>query len=145
MSGKASGIFAAPHTMRSVCAALLGAMMCLVLLNSANSMTSGELFRSCTEIVNEGRTTASGEVDIPPSGLPCWYYISAIQNMSVLENLDSVRLLGICSPPDVTLMDFVRIFVQKSQKKKMQIQNAAALAVTVLSQRFPCASNAPSK
>ncbi len=144
MSGKASGIFAAPHTMRSVCAALLGAMMCLVLPNSASPMTSSELFRSCAEIVNKA-TTASGEVDIPPSGLPCWYYISAIQNMSVLENLDGVRLLGICSPPDTTLMDYVRIFVQKSQKKKMQIQNAAALAVTVLSQRFPCASNAPSK
>jgi hypothetical protein len=65
--------------------------------------------------------------------------------MSVLENLDGVRLLGICSPPGTTLMDYVEIVVQKAQRKKMQIENAAAFAVTVLSQRFPCASNAPSK
>ena len=103
-------------------------------------MTSGELLRSCTEIVNKGR-----EVDIPPSGLPCWYYMSAIQNMSVLENLDGVRSLGICSPPDTTLMDYARIFVQKVPKRQMKIENAAALAIMVLSQRFPCASNTPSK
>ena len=131
--------------MRSVWAVLLGAVVCLVLPNSATSMTSGELLRSCAEVVNKGRAKANGEVDIPPSGLPCWYYISAVQNMSVLENLDGVRLLGICAPPDTTLMDYVEIVVQKAQRKKMQIENAAALAVTVLSQRFPCASNAPSK
>jgi len=93
----------------------------------------------------KGRAKASGEVDFPPTGVPCWYYMSAIQNMSVLENLDGVRLLGICSPPDTTLMDYVRIFAQKAQKRKMQSENAAALAILVLSQKFPCASNAPSK
>jgi Rap1a immunity proteins len=131
--------------MRGVWATLMGAVVCLVLPNSATSMTSGELLRSCAEVVNNGRAKANGEVDILPSGLPCWYYISALQNMSVLENLDGVRLLGICSPPDTTLMDYVQILVQKARRKKMQIENAAALAVTVLSQRFPCASNAPSK
>jgi Rap1a immunity proteins len=134
-----------PLIMRGVRATLMGAVVCLVLPNSATSMTSGELLRSCAEVVNNGRAKANGEVDIPPSALPCWYYISAVQNMSVLENLDGVRLLGICSPPDTTLMDYVQILVQKARRKKMQIENAAALAVTVLSQRFPCASNAPSK
>jgi len=145
VSQLASRFFAAPPTMRSLCTTLLGAIVCLLLPNSASSMTSGELLRSCTEIVNKGRAKANDEVDIPPSGLPCWYYMSAIQNMSVLENLDGVRLIAICSPPDTTLMDYVRILVQKASKRQMKIENAAALAIMVLSQRFPCPSNAPSK
>ena len=64
------------------------------------------------------RPTDGGEVDIPSNGLICWYYMSAIQNMSVLEDVHGVRLLGICAPPDTHLMDFVRIFVQKAQKEK---------------------------
>ena len=131
--------------MKSLQIALLAAVACLVSPNSAGAATSSELLRSCMEIVKKGRAKASGEVDFPPTGVPCWYYMSAIQNMSVLENLDGVRLLGICSPPDTTLMDYVRIFAQKAQRRKMQSENAAALAILVLGQRFPCASNAPSK
>jgi hypothetical protein len=70
--------------------------------------------------------------------------MSAIQNMSVLENLDGVHLLGICALPDTTLTDYVQILVQKAPRK-MRIENAAALAVMVLSQKFPCSSTAPSK
>ena len=91
------------------------------------------------------RPTDGGEVDIPSNGLICWYYMSAIQNMSVLEDVHGVRLLGICAPPDTRLMDFVRIFVQKAQKRKMQNENAAAFAVVALSQSFPCDTNGPSK
>ena len=68
-----------------------------------------------------------------------------LENMSVLEDVHGVRLLGICAPPDAHLMDFVRIFVQKAQKRKMQNKNAAALAVVALSQSFPCDTNGPSK
>jgi hypothetical protein len=125
--------------MKSLQIALLAAVACLVSPNSAGAATCSELLRSCMEIV-EKRTSQSGEVDFPPTGAPCWYYMSAIQNMSVLENLDGVRLLGICSPPDTTLMDYVRIFAQKAQKRKMQSENAAALTILVLGQRFPCAS-----
>jgi hypothetical protein len=71
--------------------------------------------------------------------------MSAIQNMSVLEDVRGVRLLGICAPPDTNLMDFVRIFVQRAKKRKVQNNNAAALAVVVLSQSFPCDTSGPSK
>jgi len=102
--------------MRSVCTSLLVAAVCLV-SNPASSVTSGELLRSCAEIVKKGHFRANAELDIPPTGLLCWYYMSAIQNMSVLENLDGVRLLGICSLPDTTLMDYVQILVQKAPRK----------------------------
>jgi len=129
--------------MRSLLAALLGAIACLAATNSASAMTSGELMRGCREIVNRVRPKTGGEVDIPLTGLSCWYYLSAIQNMSVLETQHGVRLLGICAPPDTTLMDYARIFVAGARKTKNQSENAAAFAVVVLSQSFPCDGEAP--
>ena len=130
--------------MKLVRAVLLG-VVCMVTPDTSGATSSAELLRSCVEIVNMARPTEGGEVNIPSNGLICWYYMSAIQNMSVLEDVHGVRLLGICAPPDTHLMDFVRIFVQKAQKRKMQNQNAAALAVVALSQSFPCDTNGPSK
>ena len=49
------------------------------------------------------------------------------------------------APPDTHLIDFVRVFVQKAQKRKMHNKNAAALAVVALSQSVPCDTNGPSK
>jgi Rap1a immunity proteins len=119
---------------------LLGALACLVALNTASSTTSDELLRSCLEIVSGVGPKAGGEVDIPQSGLSCWYYMSAIQNMSVLETPHGVRLLGICAPPETTLMDYVRVFVARARKRRTQSDNAAAVAVVVLSEIFPCSA-----
>ena len=106
--------------------------------DTASSTTSGELLRSRQEIVSRVRSQRGGEVDIPQSGLTCWYYMSAIQNMSVLETPRGVRLLGICAPPETTLMDYVRVFVARGSKRGRQSDNAAALAVVILSESFPC-------
>ena len=117
----------------------------MVTPDTSGATTSAELLLSCGEIVNMARPTEGGEVNIPSNGLICWYYMSAIQNMSVLEDVHGVRLLGICAPPDTNLMDFARIFVQRAKKRKVQNNNAAALAVVVLSQSFPCDTSGPSK
>ncbi len=123
---------------------LLGAVACLVVPNTASSTTSSELLRSCVEIVSRVGPKTGGEVDIPQTGLSCWYYMSAIQNMSVLETSRGVRLLGICAPPHTTLMDYVRVFVKQARKRKMHSENAAALAVAILSESFPCNAKARS-
>jgi hypothetical protein len=117
---------------------LLGAVACLVAPNMASSTTSGELLQSCMEITSGLGPNTGAEVDIPPTGLACWYYMSAIQNMSVLETPRGVRLLGICAPPETTLLDYVRVFVAQARKRKAQHDNAAALAVVILSEAFPC-------
>jgi Rap1a immunity proteins len=130
--------------MKVVRAVLLG-VMCVVTPDTSGAMSPAELLRSCAEIVNMAPPREGGEVNIPSNGSICWYYMSAIQNMSVLEDVHGVRLLGICAPPDTHLMDFVRIFVQKAQKRMKQYKNAAAIAVVVLSQSFPCDTNGPSK
>jgi hypothetical protein len=35
-------------------------------------------------------------------------------------------------------MDYVRVFVVKARKRKTQSDNAAALAVVILGESFPC-------
>jgi hypothetical protein len=68
--------------------------------------------------------------------------MAAIQNASVLVDNGRNRLLGICAPPDATLMDHVRIFVQYAHRKQKDTpDNAAALAVIALSQAYPCNGN----
>jgi hypothetical protein len=71
--------------------------------------------------------------------------MAAIQNASVLEDVHGVRLLGICAPPETTLIDYIRIFVRYARKIKTQESNAAALAVVALSKTFPCEASGTRK
>ena len=113
-------------------------------LAAVSGWFSGELLKSCVEIVS-GVEHKTGEVDIPQTGLTCWYYMSAIQNMSVLETPDGVRLLGVCAPPETTLMGYVHVFVAQARKRKAQSENAAAFAVAILSESFPCSARTQSR
>ena len=131
--------------MRFAFALLLGALVGLVAFETATATSSGELLQSCLDIVNRARPVSGGDIDIPPSGLSCWHYMAAIQNASVLEDVRGVRLLGICGPPETTLIDYIRIFVRYARKTKMQEGNAAALAVVALSKAFPCAASGTPK
>jgi hypothetical protein len=81
---------------------------------------------------------AGASLDIPAAGLPCWYYMSAMQNMAVLSDESGTRFLGVCPPADSTVMDFVRIFVQSAGRQKAAPDNAAASVLPVLAQAFPC-------
>ena len=131
--------------MRFAFALLLGALVGLVAFETATATSSGELLPSCLEIVNRARPVSGGDIDIPPSGLSCWHYMAAIQNASVLEDVRGVRLLGICAPPETTLIDYIRIFVRYARKIKTQESNAAALAVVALSKTFPCEASGTRK
>ena len=131
--------------MRFAFALLLGALVGLVAFDTATATSSGELLPSCLEIVNKARPVSGGDIDIPPSGLSCWHYMAAIQNASVLEDVRGVRLLGICAPPETTLIDYIRIFVLYARKIKVREGNAAALAVVALSKAFPCEASGTRK
>jgi Rap1a immunity proteins len=131
---------------RSLIAALLGALACLIggagLLfaqDNAPPTTPSRLLKSCQEVVNSADATSRKTIVIPGSGLRCWYYMSAVQDMSVLVDQEGgQRLLRICAPPDTTLMDYVRIFVHYARDQRGKQRNPAALAVTALNNAFPC-------
>jgi hypothetical protein len=118
-------------------AALLVVLTCLLAPRHALATTPSELLQSCQAVAGNAVARAGATLDIPAAGLPCWYYMSAMQNMAVLVDESGTRFLGVCPPADSTVMDFVRIFVQYARKQKAE-DNAAALVLPALAQAFPC-------
>jgi hypothetical protein len=132
----------ARSTTRPILAISLGAIAGLFALGHAGAQTADELLRSCQAVTGAARSAQAETFDIPGDGVPCWYYMAAIQSASVLVDNAGKRLLGVCAPPDATLMDHVRIVVRYARRnKKNAPDNAAALAVTALSEAFPCNGN----
>jgi hypothetical protein len=67
--------------------------------------------------------------------------MSAVQNMSVLTDERGSRLLGICAPPESSVLDYVQIFVRSVRQKTAGAgDNAAAQVVAALAESFPCPS-----
>jgi Rap1a immunity proteins len=118
--------------MRPIFAVALGTIAWLFVPGNAGAQTTSELLHPAH----------ADTIDIPRAGLPCWYYMAAIQNASVLVDRGGKRLLGVCAPPDATLIDHVRIFVRYARRNQKDVSdNAAAAAVTALSEAYPCGAN----
>jgi hypothetical protein len=127
------------HAMRGVLVALLGAVVWSLAWGTATAATPEELLQSCEAVITTAGPAGGDTLDIPAAGLPCWYYMSAVQNMSALVDERGERLLGICPPTDSTMMDYVRIFVQYAHGNQTEdYGNAAALVLLGLSEAFPC-------
>ena len=125
--------------MRSIFVVVLGAITYLFAAANAAAQTTDELVQSCQAVIKAAGPKSAETIDIPRAGIPCWYYMAAIQNASVLADNEGRRLLGICAPPDATLLDHVRIFVQYARRNQKDApDNAAALAVMALSEAYPC-------
>jgi hypothetical protein len=114
-------------------------MAFLTLRVDAVALSSGDLLLSCQAITAQSPRSAQRTLDVPAEGLPCWYYMEALQNMTALSDERGERFLGICPPPDSTVLDFVRIFVQGARPEDIgSHRNAAAFALLRLAQAFPC-------
>jgi Rap1a immunity proteins len=107
----------------------------------AHAMAPSELLQSCASIAKVSKPSRSNQIDIPAAGLPCWYFMSAVQNMSVLTGERGDRLLGICAPPESSVLDYVQIFVRAVHRKSSGANdNAAAQVVAALAESYPCPS-----
>jgi hypothetical protein len=123
--------------MRFVFAAITLLAACLLGYGKASAISSSELLESCQSVAGTA-VIKDTQIEIPEAGLPCWYYMSALQNMSVLVDQSGVRLLGLCPPADSTVLDFVKNFVQYARKQKADDDNPAALALPGLAKSYPC-------
>jgi Rap1a immunity proteins len=120
-------------------AALLAAIGLSIAPLPASAAEPNSLLRSCEAVIIGARGAQADKIEIPRAGLHCWYYLSAVQNMSVLVDQRGQRLLGICAPINTTLLSYVRIFVDYARRHpNAEQENAAALAVTALNKAFPC-------
>ena len=129
------------HTSMRFVVAVLLAVVCLLGRDKAGALTPDELLQSCEAVASAAPAIQRDMVDIPAAGLPCWYYMSAVQDMSVLSDEGEVQLLHFCPPPDSTTIDFVEIFVRYAHgKSARREENAAALMLRGFVAAFPCDS-----
>jgi hypothetical protein len=121
--------------------ALMGCVTCALVPGNTSALPANELFQSCEVIDQTVKADSGGRVDISAAGLPCWYYISAVQNMTSLKDESDGRLLHICPPSNTTVLDLVRVFVRHAREVKpsaLGVENAAPLVFTALLKAYPC-------
>jgi Rap1a immunity proteins len=129
----------AHHALRIALIVFTGIVLSLVAVEPAVAVTPKALLQSCGVVAAGARVRRAAEVEVPRTGLTCWFYMSAVQNMSVLTDEDGEPLLGICAPASTTLLDYVRIFVRYARRHRNDgAGNAAALVVEALNSAFPC-------
>jgi Rap1a immunity proteins len=125
-------------SMRFAITALIGCVTCVFATGHAHALTSSELLQSCEAVDQTAEAGDGNSVDISSAGLPCWYYMSAAQNMSSLVDEANQRLLHICPPSDSTVLDFVHVFVQYARGTNVAVENPAALVFNALIKAYPC-------
>ena len=62
----------------------LGTILFLLVRRDAIALSPADLLASCEAITDASPLSAEKTLDIAAEGLPCWYYMSAIQNMTAL-------------------------------------------------------------
>jgi hypothetical protein len=95
--------------------------------------------RSPTDLLADpiATTICTKDAHIPAEGLPCWYYMAAVQNMTALCDERGEKFLGICRPPN-NCAYFVRIFCNARVRKTADREKRPAFALLGLDQAFPC-------
>jgi hypothetical protein len=102
-------------------------------------MTGEELLRSCDIFLSDLRSLPEGKIRAPNEGMPCWHYMAAVQNFSVLVDQNTKPLIGICAPPESTLIQFIRIFTAFAKQNPQHLHyGGAAVALRALQSAFPC-------
>lgn len=130
--------------MKLLIAGVLGVLVSLTLSAQAATATPAQLLQSCQAVIDAAGSAQSATVEIPVEGLACWYYMAAIQNMSVVVDEHGRHLLGICAPEDTTLMEYVRIVTRYARRNPpAHDDNIGALALRALVDAFPCAARQP--
>jgi len=125
--------------MRCVLIVLLGIAAWSLSWSGARAATPTAILQSCEAVLQGTRGSEGRNVDIPAAGLPCWYYMSAVQNMSVIVDENGEHVLGVCAPSATTLMQYVESFVRYARKSRQRPDgNPAALAIAGLSEAYPC-------
>ena len=120
----------------SVCIVAIG---CALQPPHAKALSANELVESCNAVEQSAQSAPGDTVDISPEGLPCWYYMSAVQNMSALVDSKNERLLALCPPTESTTLDFVRAFLRSAERKnETDVNNPAVLVLHALAKAYPC-------
>jgi hypothetical protein len=125
--------------MRILVSACVVAIGCASQPPYAKALTVRDLVESCNAAEQSARSAPGDTIDISPEGLPCWYYMSAVQDMTALVDSNNKRLLAFCPPAKSTTLDFVRAFLRSAERKsETDVDNPAVPVLQALAKEFPC-------
>ena len=96
----------------------------LPLAREANAMDASNLLASCETLLRE-MPVPGEDVAVSKDGLPCWYYMSAIQDSALLSDITRKPFLSTCVPPNSTLTQLIHIFVSYAQSHPAGLSSPA--------------------
>jgi Rap1a immunity proteins len=108
----------------------------------AAAASTEEILQSC-QIFLRNEKIDGDTVFVAREGLPCWMYLSAIQDVSMYSHTmppDKVApILGSCLPAESTETQLIRIFVDYAQRHLAQLHKKASYtAILAFAEAFPC-------
>ena len=80
--------------------------------------------RSPTDLLADATTICTKDAHIPAEGLPCLYYMAAVQNMTALCDERGEKFLGICRPPNSTVLILCGFFATRAYGRRRIERNA---------------------
>lgn len=117
----------------------LASFLVLGVDGKANADAS-QILASCEAMLREMKMNGE-RVVVPQSGTPCWFYLSALQDVMAFSGDGKTPLLRVCAPPEGKLTHLIRIFTQYAQKNPAELhENPALIAVRAAQQAYPCRS-----
>ena len=125
------------------CCRILLAMLWLAMLivPAAAIQNAGELLSACEDFERSVKDKGGGQLSLPLKGdvYTCFGFMNAIQDLSVLLNSDTTRLLGSCPPPSSRVSQLIRVFTNYARKHPETLhEKAGDVAVLALQNAFPC-------
>ena len=125
-------------SLKYVIAICFGLSAALMVVGKARA-DSSEILSSCETLLRGVRVTGEN-IAVPPSGYPCWYFMSGIQDVITIGDSTTNRaMLQVCAPADSTLLQLIRIFVLYAQQNPTRLNlPAGEVAVMALWQAYPC-------
>ena len=109
----------------------------LSLQGKANADAS-QILASCEAMLREMKMNGE-RVVISQSGIPCWHYLSALQDALTLSDDGKTRLLKVCVPPEGRLTHLIRVFTQYAQQNPAELhEDPAQIAMRAFRLAYPC-------
>ncbi|UPJ72982.1 Rap1a/Tai family immunity protein [Bradyrhizobium sp. 187] len=104
---------------------------------------ANELQGSCEQFLRAYRPSGNQGFSLQassPGVWECWGFITGLQQLTVVaDEQHRGRLLGVCTPPESTGVQLVRVVVTYLQRHPENLhRSAGVMALAALQETFPC-------
>lgn len=107
---------------------------------------SAQILTSCEILLRELKLNGE-RVVFPEGGYPCWFYLLALQDVSVISpDGGKTRWLGACAPPETKLTTLIRVFTRYAEQNPAELNHPPVfIAMNAWQRAFPCPEQPPGR